>query len=100
MGGLTVNIYTSRQLLVTVSENTMTINYVMEIASGPHFSGLQFDDILSSLPYSLSILSQLLWLNKFLESKGLQEASDELAVILMIEAPFQGSKEGRLPTSR
>ncbi|KAM1243033.1 hypothetical protein FF1_034595 [Malus domestica] len=85
---------------VTVSENMMAIDYVMEKGSGLYFSGLRFDGILSSPLPSLSILSQLLWFNKFLESKGLQEASNELAVILMIEAPSQGSKEGRLPTSR
>ncbi|KAM1460386.1 hypothetical protein ACFXTO_045698 [Malus domestica] len=37
-----------------MSENAMAIDYVMEKASGPHFSGLRFDGILSSPPPSSS----------------------------------------------
>ncbi|KAM1009227.1 hypothetical protein ACFX13_045526 [Malus domestica] len=37
-----------------MSENAMAIDYVMEKASGPHFSGLRFDGILSFPPPSSS----------------------------------------------
>ncbi|KAM1323433.1 hypothetical protein PS2_044326 [Malus domestica] len=37
-----------------MSENAMAIDYVMEKASGPHFSGPRFDGILSSPPPSSS----------------------------------------------
>jgi uridine kinase len=40
-------------------EDSSSLDYAMEKASGPHFSGLRFDGLLSSSPPNSSVVSSL-----------------------------------------